>query len=128
MGAVVDESIPAALRDYDWEHIFEGGEHYTNPTHVRTKAVRGEDYKRADVAEVIATSDGENDGAEWCGAFRMTDGMFMVVRAGCDYTGWGCQESGSSDYADTLPDLVTFGLTVEERQRLQLPTAAEVST
>lgn len=40
------------------------------------------------VAEVIASADGENDGPDWVGIFRMTDGRFAKVFAGCDYTGW----------------------------------------
>lgn len=108
-------AIDPRINNYDWEHIFEN---YTNPTHVRTKLARGEAYGRADVAEVVAIEDGENDGAEWVGVFHMNDGRFLVVRAGCDYTGWGCQEGGCSDSADTLEDAISFGLTAEERTRL----------
>lgn len=110
-------AIPKELADWDWEHIFD---HYTNPTHVRTKTARGESYKRTDVAKVVAAEDGANDGPEWVGLFKMRDGKWLAVRAGCDYTGWGCVESGSSDYADTKADAIAFGLTEEERTRLGL--------
>ena len=111
-------AIDPRLQTYDWEHIFEGGQHYTRPAHVRTRMVGDKTYPRSDVAEIIAIEDGENDGDAWVGVFRMADGVFMAVRACCDYTGWGCQEGGSSDVADTLDDIVTLGLTQEERTRL----------
>ncbi len=118
------------IDDSDWEHIFEN---YTCPTHVRRRQVMpvaGNDtggYRRADVATVIAIEDGANDEAEWVGVFLMTDGKYLVVRAGCDYTGWGCQEGGSSDVADDLADAVALGLTEGERARLasQLPRTEE---
>jgi hypothetical protein len=116
------------LKDYNWEHIFgddrdeKYSEGYSAPTHVRTKEQHRE-YHRSDVAHIIAIEDGENDGDDWLGVFEMTDGKFLVIRAGCDYTGWGCREGGSSDLADTLEDAIAFGLTVGERDRLaaQLP-------
>ncbi len=43
---------------------------------------------RSDVAEIIATDDGENDGPPWVGLFLLTDGRYLAVEAGCDYTGW----------------------------------------
>lgn len=47
------------------------------------------DIKKKDVNEIIAISNGENDGNSWLGLFLLTNGMFMMVRAWCDYTGWG---------------------------------------
>ena len=111
-------AIDPRLQTYDWQHIFEGGEGYTSPTHVRIRLGINKTYSRADVAKVIAIEDGENDEDAWVGVFQMSDGLFMAVRACCDYTGWGCQEGGSSDVADTLDDIVTLGLTQEERTRL----------
>ena len=43
----------------------------------------------ADLTEVVAYSDGENDGAEWLAVVGHIDGRFVLLRAGCDYTGWG---------------------------------------
>lgn len=105
---------------FDWEHIFS---YYTRPTHVRKRAKARGMYSREHVASVVAIEDGENDGAEWIGLFKMTDGRWLVVRAGCDYTGWGCQEGGSSDVADTKREAIAFGLTAEERRRLKLDAA-----
>ena len=41
-----------------------------------------------DVVEVIAASNGENDGDSWVGVFRLVDGRYLAVSASCDYTGW----------------------------------------
>lgn len=40
------------------------------------------------VAELLAYDAGENDGQNWICVVRMDDGLFAVVNAGCDYTGW----------------------------------------
>lgn len=53
-----------------------------------TTSVSTTAFTRDDVAEIIAMAEGENDGAEWVGVFRLNDGRFAVLRAGCDYTGW----------------------------------------
>lgn len=78
---------PRLWLDGDWREVFkyaasgvEGVEGYTGET---------DGFAIRDVAEVIATADGENDGASWCGAFRLRDGRFAFVEASCDYTGWG---------------------------------------
>lgn len=122
-------TIDPRLDDDDWAHIFcpeedadgyrYGIDPYTaRPGDVRTREIVKSNYRRSDVAEVLAISNGENDGPDWVGVFRMRDGRFLTVRAGCDYTGWGCQEIGSSDVADNIEDALTFGLTEEERNRL----------
>src|SRR6185369_14517011 len=121
-------ALDPRLDDYNWEHIFEGGERYTCPVHVRTRQVLpfGDSgcYARADVKSIVAIDDGENDERDWVGVFLMVDGKYLVVRAGCDYTGWGCQESGNSDVADTLEDAIALGLTHDERTRLADQLAA----
>lgn len=103
--------------NYDWQHIFSN---YTNnPTHTRRHELDHVSYSIKDIQQVIAIDDGENDGDDWIGLFLMNDGRYLNVRAGCDYTGWGCQESGSCDISDNLLDAVTFGLTQGERDRLK---------
>ena len=77
-----------------------------------------------DVAEVVASDDGENDGPDWVGVFRLRDGRFLFLTAGCDFTGWGCQEGGSSWVAADLEALAQFGLTDDARSRLSLGGAA----
>jgi hypothetical protein len=61
------------LEGYDWEEAFR----YAAPH-----------FTLADVADVIAAVEGENDGADWVAVVRLRDGRFGYVTAGCDYTGW----------------------------------------
>jgi hypothetical protein len=77
-------------------------------------------FQRIDVAEVLGTSDGENDGANWVGVFRLKDGRFAFLSAGCDYTGWDCQSSGYAVVSHDLSHLIRFGLGEEDRVRLNL--------
>lgn len=41
-----------------------------------------------DVVEIIACDDGENDGLDWIGIFKLNSGQYIKLFAGCDYTGW----------------------------------------
>lgn len=75
-------------------------------------------FDRENVVEILAIHDGENDADDWVGIFRLDDGRFAVLSAGCDYTGWGCIENGGSYVANTLEDLVRWGLADDERQML----------
>ena len=73
-----------------------------------------------DVEEVIAASDGYNDGPDWVCVVRLRDRRFAFLAAGCDYTGWGCQEGGQSWVHGDLDALVQFGCTTEARERMGL--------
>lgn len=46
-------------------------------------------FNMDDVAEIIASENGENDGASWVAVFALSDGRYAYLEAGCDYTGWG---------------------------------------
>lgn len=136
---MIDESIISErIRGYDWEHAFQccgaveisymvgnEPEYRAAYNHPQVSAAVGstvaaDPFQRIDVAEVIATSDGENDGASWIGVFRLNDGRFAFLSAGCDYTGWDCQSGGHAIVAHTLEHLVRFGLGEEDRVRLNL--------
>ncbi len=78
-------------------------------------------FALADVAEVLASSDGENDGASWIAALRLNDGRFALLSAWCDYTGWGCRDGGDAQIAASMEDLVRLAMGVEERARLGYP-------
>lgn len=43
---------------------------------------------RADVAEIIAAVNGENDEESWLGVFLLKDGRYLLACGSCDYTGW----------------------------------------
>lgn len=106
------------LRDsYDWRCAFDEA------------FDRGYQYRKdeADLGEIdgvvriVASDEGENDEADWIGVFEMTDGRYLVVRAGCDYTGWDCQASGTHEWHATEDEALSPNtLTVEERTRLGL--------
>lgn len=118
-------TIDEMRADYDWIEAFkyaaEGGE----PTEGYAGDCGG--FGFYDVAEVIARDDGENDGAQWIAVMRLHDGRFVYLAAGCDYTGWGCQESGQTWFAASLDALVQWGLTDDARGRLAGPLAAAVT-
>ena len=117
MGTTVDEM----REDFDWREAFE----YAAGGGMPTEGYAGDcgGFTFDDVAEVIARDDGENDGPDWIAVFRLRDGRFAFLSAGCDYTGWDCQASGSTWFAASLDALVQWGLTDDARGRLasQLP-------
>lgn len=123
-------SIPSEIEGYDWEHAFqccgptEGDSYAHNIPSVSAaidKAhVSTEPFQRADVDEVIASEEGENDGQNWIGVFKLRDGRFAFLSAGCDYTGWDCQSGGHAIVDDDLDHLIQFGLGEDDRARLGL--------
>ncbi|CAM3878011.1 hypothetical protein COLU111180_12130 [Cohnella lubricantis] len=122
-----DLGVPERLRDYNWKEAFGaagkevGTELNGNPVVVQfAQAVSTEPFDRADVAEIMAIDDGENDGLNWIGVFLLKDGRYALIDAGCDYTGWGCQEWGEAAVCGTLAEMVRWGLSDEQRKRLKL--------
>ncbi len=63
------------LNNYDWGEAFDFAD----------------GFEREDVAQVLSIEEGENDGEDWLGIFRLNraEKPFAVLRAWCDYTGWG---------------------------------------
>jgi hypothetical protein len=80
---------------FDWGSVFAYAANPRRriwvPTDERTalSEIAQPGFSQADVARVIAAVNGENDEASWVGAFELKDGRFAVVRAWCDFTGWG---------------------------------------
>jgi hypothetical protein len=97
--------IPEAIRDYDWCEAFA----YAPPGVGIT-----------DVAEVVASSDGCHDADNWVGVFKLHDGRFLYLSAGCDYTGWDCQAGGAGELRATLAEIVREACGDEDRGRLGL--------
>lgn len=102
--------------DYDWKEAFVYGREIRTATHC-DKAGFGID----DVAEVLSADPGENDSQSWMMAGKLKDGRFFFLDAWCDYTGWDCQAGGDGQVADTLPNLIRYGMTTEARARLKFP-------
>ncbi len=105
----------ARLYNDDWEQVFA---YAHQPSDVRKHQLTTLSYTRESVKEILAMSDGEGDEDQWIGLFEMLDGRFLVVRAGCDSTGWDCQQWGSAEVADDLGTLILYGLSLNERERL----------
>ena len=105
--------------DWDWGEAFA----YASDEHTTAVLGWGGDasgFRRADVAEVIAASAGEDDGANWVGVFRLVDGRYAYLEAGCNYTGWDCQSSGHAVVGPDLATIVRLALDGDARARLGL--------
>jgi len=105
------------IDSYDWEEAFKYSD---NLAPVLDDDADQAPFSREDVAEIIAIEDGENDGPPWIGLFRLHDGRYAFLSAGCDYTGWDCQAGGGSAVANDLQKLIRFGMGDYERERLCL--------
>lgn len=84
---VCDElTSPIELIDDDWYEAFQ----YADRPDAEPPgtSVSADGFTRGDVIEVIAKVNGENDDADWVGVFRLRDGRYAYLSAGCDYTGW----------------------------------------
>lgn len=118
------ELMHRLLNDGNWEEVFK----YTqSPDVVLGDNCSNNGFDRTDVKKVLAMDDGDNDGPDWVGVFYLKDKRWACVRAGCDYTGWGCQEDGSSNISSSLKKLVQFGLSSDERKRLNLVTGSDAA-
>lgn len=111
-------TIEELLDDYDWAHVF--GEEDDGNCDDSTDAIgtcpADPPPRREDVAEIICSRDGENDGESWIGVFRLKDGRYLFAEGGCDYTGWDCQASNSLTVAGNLRDLIVMGLSSDARR------------
>ena len=104
--------------DYDWKAAFG---FCSTPGHI--SPVVGSDAKRdffgiGDVTQIVASSEGCNDGDNWVMVGKLSDGRYFFLDAWCDYTGWDCQSGGSVIVSLDLSDLWQFGLTDSARDRL----------
>jgi hypothetical protein len=93
---------PERIRDYDWFQAF---------------AYAPEDVEREDVAEVIHAVDGARDGDSWVGVFKLKDGRFCYLTAGCDYTGWDCRAGGHGETRATLEEIIRECVTEDDARR-----------
>jgi hypothetical protein len=80
-----------------------------------------DDHPINSVEEILAYSDGENEGPDWIGVFYMGEPYlkYAIVAAGCDYTGWDCQAGGAVEFYEDVNHAVSkFALTNDMRERL----------
>lgn len=122
-------TLEQLVSDYDWAQVFadENAGNVDKTTHAAPphSLVDLTPPSRSDVAEIIAAVNGENDGADWLGVFRLKDGRYLVASGGCDYTGWDCRAGNNLMVAKDWNDLIAFGLTEAEADRLGLKAAAQ---
>lgn len=90
--AVIETTLEELRDDYDWAQVF-ADENAGNVSKDVRKAPPNSDVSdapmtRNDVVEIIAAVNGDRDGPDWIGVFRLKDGRFLVASGGCDYTGW----------------------------------------
>jgi hypothetical protein len=97
------QRINAMVDDYDWKEAFEYA-----------------DFLITDVVEIIAMEEGDNDGDDWIGVFKLSNGQFAWLSAGCDYTGWDCQATGDSAICNTLDELLRGYVGEQNAKRLGL--------
>jgi hypothetical protein len=89
---VIEITLEKLLRDRNWAEVF-ADENSGNVSKETDACPPGADVdltppSRDDVAEIIAAVNGDNDGPDWVGVFRLKDGRFLVASGSCDYTGW----------------------------------------
>lgn len=70
------------------------------------------------VASIESARPGENDGPKWLTMGTLKNGDWFVLRAWCDYTGWGCQDGGSYETANTRDELIMMKMDFDERTAL----------
>lgn len=87
--------------DSDWREVWKYASPASNPI---TREVIPS-ITMDDVEEIIAASNGERDEDHWIGVFRLKDGKWVFLSAGCDTTGWDCQAGGSAEWCATLEEL-----------------------
>lgn len=89
---VVEITLAELLNDSNWAQVF-ADENAGNVSKALDECPPGcgvdrTEISRPDVAEIIAAVNGDNDGPDWVGVFRLKDGRFLAASGGCDYTGW----------------------------------------
>ena len=76
------------LDDNDWAQVFADENAGNVSKDLELHGCSDAPVSREDVAEIVCMFDGDNDGPDWCGVFRLADGRFLAASGGCDYTGW----------------------------------------
>ena len=124
-GSIVTKSVEMTLEqlkdDFNWKNIYfflllenltGGVDQAGNPT---TRQVRA--FQFDDIAQIVALSNGDNDGPSWLGLFETHDNCYLYVEAGCDYTGWDCQANASAEWHTDLEQAKAM-IPQENRKRL----------
>jgi len=101
------------LNTYDWLEAFKYAQHEYLTSY---GGAITDSFTLEDVVEIYNKIEGKNDGDHWRVWGLLKDKRFFYLEAGCDYTGWGCQESGHSSVAASMDMIISHGLTEEARK------------
>lgn len=115
---IIEATIQEIQSSFDWAEVFgEGSGHCTQDvdSHDGTPT---DTVLRKDIAEVLASVNGQNDGDSWIVVCRLVDGRFCCAEGSCDYTGWDCQAWNTITVASSLGALIESGITPEWCRRL----------
>lgn len=117
-------TLEELLEDENWAQVF-ADENDGNVNKDVDRAPPNSDVDispmtRQDVAEIIASVDGQNDGDDWLGVFLLKDGRYLIAKGACDSSGWGCQAWNQLTVCEHMEDVLQFGLTADEKDRLGL--------
>ena len=89
---IIETDLDGIRDSCDWAQVF-ADENAGNVSKTIEPCPEGADvslapFVRDDIEMVLASSEGENDGLDWIGVFKLKDGRFLLAYGGCDYTGW----------------------------------------
>lgn len=137
---MTESTIDPRIANYDWEEAFgyagesgtcavsyQGGPDIRRASPTKDEPSRAT-FTREDVEHIEALSEGENDGPDWLCMGRLRDGRWFLLAAGCDYTGWDCQAGGTATVATSRDELLRYGTTREQAERLGLADSPALLT
>lgn len=115
----IEATIEEIRDSYDWSEVFGEGSGGNCTQDVDSQdGTPTDQVSRADIVEVLASVNGENDGDSWIVVCRLSDGRFCCAEGSCDYTGWDCQAGNTITVASSLGALIDSGVTPEWCRRL----------
>lgn len=121
-----EATIEQIQNDYDWQEVFGEGTGGNCTQEVDSHDGTATDpVLRANVVEVLASVNGENDGDSWICIVRLNDGRLACCEGSCDYTGWDCSANNTITVASSFASLIESGVTPEWCRRLDIKHPSE---
>lgn len=118
----IEADLSEILSSYDWAEVFGEGDGGNCTQDVESLDGTLTDFVlRKNILEVLASANGENDGASWICVVRLNDGRFAACEGSCDYTGWDCYAGNTITVASSFESLIISGLTPDNCNRLEIP-------
>lgn len=131
------EDLPTndAWGDGDWRCVFPAVRDEDYSYYEGVTLVHGHTFEGDMSADRIARVDlWDATGGEWHSEatihalVELVDGTWATLYAGCDTTGWGCQQWVDWHAAPTRDDAIRLGLSAEARRALGVPLSGEEVT